>query len=309
MILQPIAGRAYYIPGANNLGIVVAGDGGAVAIDTGLDKDTGRLIRKALDEAGLTLRAIISTHHHADHIGGNDFLLRNLPGVEVYAPPLEAGLIEHPVLEPVYLSMGAVPIAALQNKWLMARGSPVHHLLEGERQAIAGVTFDLVPLAGHSLNQIGVAVDGICFAADGFFGPAVLQKHGIPYAQDVAAQLVALDRLAQRGDNFFLPGHGELLRRKQIKEVLDANRAAIQRGSHLVRAALSEPGTLASVARRVRGALGLELTLIPQYAIFLSAISAHLSYLAQSGLARAAVEDEGIVWRAAPPLNLPITPG
>ncbi len=57
-LLQPIAGRAHYLPGSNNLGIVLTGDGGAIAIDTGLDKDTGRLLRKALDEARLTLRAI-----------------------------------------------------------------------------------------------------------------------------------------------------------------------------------------------------------------------------------------------------------
>src|SRR5262249_21757003 len=106
-LLQPITGRAFYIPGANNLGIVATGDGGAIAIDTGLAKDTGRQIRKALDEARLALRAIISTHHHADHIGGNDSLARNLPGVEIYAPRLEAALIEHPILEPSYLHMGA----------------------------------------------------------------------------------------------------------------------------------------------------------------------------------------------------------
>jgi len=34
-LLQPIAGRAHYLPGANNLGIVLTGDGGAIAIDTG----------------------------------------------------------------------------------------------------------------------------------------------------------------------------------------------------------------------------------------------------------------------------------
>src|SRR5438093_12309729 len=138
-LLQPIAGRAYYIPGANNLGIVASGGRGAIAIDTGLDKDTGRLVRKALDEAGLKLSAIVSTHHHADHIGGNDYLLRNLPGVEVYAPRLEAALIEHPLLEPIYLNMGARPLAALRTKWLMSVGTPVHYIIEDERLEIAGM--------------------------------------------------------------------------------------------------------------------------------------------------------------------------
>lgn len=298
-ILLPITERTAYIPGSNNLGFVLTGDGGAIAIDTGLDKDAGRLIRKALDEAGLALRAIVNTHHHADHIGGNEYLVRNLPGVRVYAPRLEAALIEHPLLEPLYLSMGAQPIAALQNKWLMAKGVPVDHVFDGDRLEIAGVALEVVRLPGHSLNQVGVAFDGVCFAADCFFAPAILQKHGIPYAQDVAEQLRSLDRLAARGERFFLPGHGDLTPREQLEELLAANLAAIERAAAAVLAALAQPGDLYAVAGRVRAALGLSLGQIPQYAIFVSAVSAHLGYLVGLGRAQVALEEDGMIWRLA----------
>jgi glyoxylase-like metal-dependent hydrolase (beta-lactamase superfamily II) len=298
-LLQPIAGRAYYVPGSNNLGIVATGDGGAIAIDTGLDKDTGRLIRKALDEARLNLRAIVNTHHHADHIGGNDYLVRNINGLTVYAPRLEAALIEHPVLEPIYLNMGAAPLGALRNKWLMAKGTPVDQIIDGARLAVAGVELEVIALPGHSINQVGLAVDGVCFVADGFFGPAILQKHGIPYAHDVGEQLASLDRLAARGDLFFLPGHGDLAARDALEELLSANQAAIARSTELVRAALGEPGTLQALARRVQRALDLTLAAIPQYAIFVSAVAAHLSYLEAQGQARVELEDEGMVWRSA----------
>jgi glyoxylase-like metal-dependent hydrolase (beta-lactamase superfamily II) len=298
-LLQPIAGHAYYLPGANNLGVVLTGDGGAVAIDTGLDKDTGRLIRKALDEAKLQLRAIISTHHHADHIGGNDFLLRNIPGVEVYAPRLEAALIEHPILEPIYLSMGAHPLASLQTKWLMAKGAPVHYIIEPGAVEIAGVPFEIIGLPGHSINQIGVAVDGVCFAADGFFGPAVLQKHGIPYAHNIAEQLASLQRLAQRPELYFLPGHGDLTPQALLADALATNQNAIERSSEVVQTALATPGDLFAVARRVQQALGLSFGGIPQYAIFVSAVAAHLNYLETQGRARVTLEDAGMLWSAA----------
>ena len=297
-LLQPIAGRAHYLPGSNNLGIVLTDDGGAIAIDTGLDKDTGRLLRKALDEARLTLRAIVNTHHHADHIGGNDYLVRNVAGITVYAPRLEAALIEHPVLEPIYLNMGAAPLSALRNKWLMAKGTTVDQIIDGQRLTVAGVELELIALPGHSINQVGLAVDGVCFAADGFFGTAILQKHSIPYAHDVGAQLSSLDQLAARADLFYLPGHGDLTARAALEEILSANQAAITRSAQLVRQALATPGELTSGARLVQRALGLSLAGIPQYAIFVSAVAAHLSYLEARGLAQVALEDVGMVWRS-----------
>ncbi len=299
MILQSITTHTYYIPGANNLGVITSPNGEAIVIDTGIDKDTGRLIRKALDEAKLRLSAIICTHHHADHIGGNDFLLRNIPNVELLAPPLEAALIEYPLLEPVYLSMGAQPIPALQTKWLMAKGAPVARLITGDILEVAGLTLQIIPLTGHSLGQIGVVYDDVAFVADGFFGAAVLAKHGVPYAQNIAGQLATLTTLAARTEAFFLPGHGELMTHAALQQVLDANRSAILRTSSAVQEALYEPAELTEVGRRVQRALGLQFGGAPQYAIFLSAMSAHLAYLESRGVAQVLLSEAGLLWQIA----------
>ena len=50
-------------------------------------------------------------------------------------------------------------------------------------------------------------------------------------------------------------------------------------------------------ARRVRGALGLSLAAIPQYAIFVTAISARLGHQESQGLASATLEDARMIWR------------
>ena len=292
--LQHISGQAHYLAGANNLGIILSGDGSAIAVDTGIDKDTGRAIRKALDEAGATLRAIISTHHHADHIGGNDYLVRAYPGVTVCAPPIEAALIAHPELEPIYLSMGAAPVPALKTKWLMAKGVPVNQIITGPSFEIAGVSFDILALPGHSINQIGVSIDGVCFAADGFFGPATLGKHGIPYAHEIGGQLASLRHLATRDEAFFLPGHGALTPHAELADAIAANTAAVERASQIVLAALAEPGNLLDIAARVQHAFELSFPGLPQYAIFLSVVSAHLAWLEAHQLASVEV---GMLWK------------
>ncbi len=315
MTLTPITDHTAYLPGANNLGIITTGDGGAIAIDTGLDKDIGRRLRKALDEAGLQLRAIISTHHHADHIGGNDYLVRNVPGVQVHAPPLEATFIEYPLLEPTYLNYGASPIKPLRTRWLMAKGTPIHHLIGSANAIIAGASFsyevagvplEIIGLPGHSLAQIGVVYDGVCFAADGFFGHSIIAKHGILYAHDIALQLATFERLMQRSDTCYLPGHGELTPASEIQAVLAANRDATLHATDLVRAAVAEPGDTTAITARVLHAFEQEqapdaatapAATIPQYAIFAGAVVAHLSYLEQRGEVQVVLQDRQLLWQ------------
>jgi glyoxylase-like metal-dependent hydrolase (beta-lactamase superfamily II) len=318
MALHQISRRAFYVPGANNLGVVTTDDGGAIAIDTGLDKSTGRKLRRALDEAGLTLRAIINTHHHADHIGGNDYLIRNLPDVSIYAPPLEAVSIEHPPLQATFLNYGATPHKALRTRWLRATGTPVDNLigdstsiLEGRSfpLEVAGVAFEVLPLPGHSIAQVGLCYEDVCFAADGFFGPEVVAKHGILFAFDVAAQLASFERLATRSEAWFVPGHGTLTPRSELAAALEANRSATLEASDVLLHALAAPGSHADVAARVYALLAeragrpaaeqsVATMGIPQYAVFAGAIAAHLSYLEAAGRVRVELDHSGLVWHA-----------
>ena len=91
MTLERIAGPAHYISGRVNIGVIV-GDGQAAFIDSGLDEGAARKAVQAVEQAGLRGVALINTHAHADHCGGNAFLKKRT-GATVYAPAIEAALV------------------------------------------------------------------------------------------------------------------------------------------------------------------------------------------------------------------------
>lgn len=298
--LQFLTTHTAYLPGTNNLGVVVVGDGTAVAIDTGIDKEAGRLLRRACEAAKLQLVAAISTHHHADHVGGNDYLVRNIKDFRVYAPRREAPFIEDPYLEPSYLSYGASPIAPLRNKFVMATPAPVHERIEATQTTltIGAVEFAIFPMPGHSVAQIAVVVEGICYAADSFFGGVVLAKYGVPYAHDVNAQIASLTQVEQLDVTHWIPGHGVLTGRDVIADTLAINHQAIATSKTMVTAACGSGASLQQVVATVQRELGVTSSAMAQYAVFASGISAYLSALHADGLVTVELGADGPMWRA-----------
>jgi len=133
MELKKITELVYYIPNPANIGVVKDGEKSVILIDTGLDDDTGKKVLRLLEENGLFPKAIVNTHSHADHCGGNRYI-KERTGATIYASEIESAIIQYPLLEPLYLFSGASPLRDLRNKFLMAQSSSVDHVIKKMRE-------------------------------------------------------------------------------------------------------------------------------------------------------------------------------
>ncbi len=296
MELVEVTDNVAYIPGAVNIGVLRNGERCAV-VDTGLDKDSGRSIRKALEAEGLKLEVIINTHSHADHFGGNDYLARNLKA-EVYAPSIESGIIQNPILEPIYLFHGATPIRNLRNKFVLAKPSPVDHIIKPGKLGIIGLEMEIIPLPGHCFNQVGVLMDDVLFCADTVFSERVIDKYRIPVVQDVGSHLETLTKLKGMEHDLFIPAHTKPV--EDIKGLVAKNVATTQGIIDDIKAVLDEPKTTERVMSELCSSYGLDLTVVQQYYLIHMTIMAYLGYLYDEKQIEIEMEGNLLRWKLSP---------
>ncbi|HHY94104.1 MAG TPA: MBL fold metallo-hydrolase [Firmicutes bacterium] len=294
---------AGYFAGPTNCGLIWKGKR-ALLVDSGLDESAARKILRYLKEQGLELTGILNTHFHADHVGGNAFLVQRT-GSPVFAPAVEAEFVRQPILEPASLYGMAAPPASLRNKFLMAQPTPcVQGLEPGSWQDPLGLGMEPLDVSGHSPGQLALAVTGgVLFAGDLFFGSQVLDKHGIPYNSDVGKHLQSLARAqvwaAEGRFAWMVPGHGPACRPGEALRTIEENRQRVEDLLFHIcyelkeRGPLSAPALVAALCYR----FGRQLDAMGEFLLMQSAVQACLSHLAVQGLVGEVVAENQLLWR------------
>ncbi|MEN1760960.1 MBL fold metallo-hydrolase [Anoxynatronum sibiricum] len=286
-----------YIPAPVNTGVLVH-EAKGILVDTGLDKDHANKMIRALEAENITPVAIINTHSHADHCGGNAQLQqkRDLP---VFAPRLEKPFIEDPYLEAFGLFGAAHPPAALQNKFLKATPSRVTGVFEPDDSIWHWQDFQitLVPLPGHSPQQTGILCEGVLFAADVLLGAEYLDKHLIPFNSDVVRHRESLLRLRDLVVDWCVPGHG--IPMEDHRPAVERNLAALDLIDDWILTNTQTQATLDELLCHFCSHHGVGMETISQYHLYRTAFAAHASGLTEMGKLCHRVQGGKLFWEAA----------
>ena len=290
--LKKIKGNTYYIDSAVNIGIIKNPEDEAVIVDTGIDDDMGRRILKFLREEGMKPAAIINTHSHADHCGGNNFISRRT-NIPIYAPHFERALVEYPLLEPFYL-FSAYPLKDMKNKFLMAKESVVNHTLMEGRARIEGIPLDIIPLPGHSPGMVGIATeDNVIFLGDSLFSTYILQKHPLTYFTDIKNALSTLEFLKTLNYGYFIPSHGDVL--DDPTSTIEANISQIKETESIIEDLCSHYKSREEIVAYMIDHYDIRIN-IGQYYLTSSTISAYLSYMTASNKLKVDLVDNNLKW-------------
>jgi len=135
---------------------------------------------------------ILITHSDVDHIGGVAALADGT-GAEVWAPEGEAD---------------ALRLGETRGGMRVPPHDPAHTVSEGDVVTVAGITFEVVDVPGHSVAHIAFHHDGELFAGDLLFAGSVGRVDLT--GGDWLTLLASVRRLLERfpPETVVYPGHG-----------------------------------------------------------------------------------------------------
>ena len=214
--LTQLGTHTYCIHAGTNAGVYVR-DGQAWLIDSGLNDTDAEAFLGVLRTHGWILAAVVNTHYHADHIGGNQYL-QNATGCPCYCP--QPTFATEPLLNPSFM-FGALPPEPLRVDAFLAKPSRTSRL----RQELLPPQLCLHALPGHAYEHYAVRTDdGVCFAADTVVSEKALSHFKMTYLYDLGSYLNSLDQLEAIDAGIFVPSHAEPT--QDIASLVACNREA-----------------------------------------------------------------------------------
>jgi glyoxylase-like metal-dependent hydrolase (beta-lactamase superfamily II) len=262
------------------------------------DTNAKKALKTVREEGGGEVVAILTTHAHADHFGGNATVVKRT-GARVYAPAIDEAVLRYPLLQPALLFGGADPLDTLRTNFLLADASPVNEVMAPGTLTVAGLEVEVISLAGHSPNQVGILVDGVFYCADVVLPESILAKYRIPYLFSLSDHLQALDRALATPFDTAVAGHGPILAsRAELSALVDANRGLIEAVIDRTIGFAGEGSTAEEIQARLLRHFDAPVADAPGFYLLQPTIFAFLAHLQRVGRVSHEVRDGRSLWAA-----------
>lgn len=165
----------------------------AAVIDPGDEADR---ILLALAESDLSLKYIINTHGHLDHVAANK-RLKEITGAPILIHPLDA-----PMLNQVASSAAAWGIAAENSP------PPDRELEEGDKVTFGKINLRVIHTPGHTPGGISLCTDREVFVGDTLFAGSIGRTDFPGGSFEMIKKSIRQKLFALDDDFTVYPGHG-----------------------------------------------------------------------------------------------------
>lgn len=255
-------------------------------IDSGTGEDDGNDILKILATLypHKKIKAILNTHSHADHCGGN-FIIQKKTQCEIWAPEQESHVMAFSDLSAA-TCWGGNPFNELKNPVFTTKNNTIPSKTINETQInLKNFVINCIPLPGHFLDQTGFLIfdktnnKKVFFLGDGFFGSSMLKRFWIPFMYDPLKFRNSIKTIEDTDADFYIPTHGEIYNRDNINAIAELNiMVTLELESLILNTIKKEPTTQEKLLKKIADYAEIKLKM-NQYILIGSTIRSYISSL------------------------------
>ena len=165
-----------------------------IMIDPGGEADR---IMQVIEELGVTVKYILNTHGHMDHVGGVA-KVREKTGAEwgIHAEDVETSR-----RAPMDYTLRLIPD-------YVQPPDPDFTIGDGDEFQVGGVTVKAIDTPGHTMGSICLHADGVLFAGDTLFNGSVGRTDFPGSSQEALVKSIRERLFSLEDSTVVLPGHG-----------------------------------------------------------------------------------------------------
>lgn len=296
----------YVIPGNTNVGVITTKNDFETQIylvDSGCTEIDGEFVLDVLkaffsqQNESFSIKAIISTHCHADHCGGHNFI-KEETNCEIWAAFDEKASMQTPIIQSEFL-WGGYPPHELRTVFFKPSPTFVDKIItESDSISLSDnrkITF--IELHGHSYCSIGIIISDIndnkvLFSGDAIFPRNEIAKYWIPLIINPAEFMESLDKLLEiKNLVWCIPSHGDFIKRN-LEETVELDKIAILSNRMCILEALdcNEKLTAEDIIKYVADKNSLNMPL-SQYTLISATIKSYIAIMHDAKEIKMKVED------------------
>ncbi|MBF0547005.1 MAG: MBL fold metallo-hydrolase [Candidatus Riflebacteria bacterium] len=290
--IKALSPKVQVILAGTSIGLVKIDENRVVLIDSGFDRRTGRRILELIGNYGYKVEAILNTHAHADHVGGNA-VIQESTGCKIFASTNEAPAIGNPLMQAIAL-FGGAPFPELLNPFIIAEPSKAE-IFDAKQIKFGETEIEIIDLPGHSIGQKGFLVDGVAFLADTLFSAQVINKHRLIYLFDPIAHIETCKRLRNLKADWYVGGHFSPI--NNINGLIAENLGHTEAAINFLKGLLAIPQSFDRLLKSFLTHFSVKKGGWEHF-LYRATLNAYLSALKRSGGADFRVMDNLLVWYA-----------
>ena len=250
-------------------------------IDSGKSEELAKQVNDFIKEKHLTLKGIINTHCHSDHVSNNSIFNSN-----IYASDVESIFIENYDFQLDILYGGKHP-KFIEDTYLYTESFKTNDLIHLDE-------IEYIKLPGHSYNMIGVLIENkVLYIGDALFSEKELK--GIPYLYDIEKFLKSIEKLKDYKDFKIISSHIGIV--DDLDNIININKNFVNEINNIIIECCKNEKSFDEIMSYICQKKNISLNNV-NFLLIESTLKSFISYLIDNGLLEIIFSDNRVLYKS-----------